>query len=111
MFAHAFLPPIPPSLLPVIVQEVGHLIPLMVCQHLEILSQLLPSALRCAYGQSYAPVAEEDGASWAHSPHPRFPGLPALASPLQIHCWASSGGSNARAIPAWPMRCLPHPAG
>ena len=49
MFAHAFFPQIPQSLIPVIVKELGNLIQLMVCQHLDILPQLLQLELRLRF--------------------------------------------------------------
>ena len=49
MCAHAFFPQIPHGLIPVIVQELGNLIQLMVCQHLDILPQLLQSELRLRF--------------------------------------------------------------
>jgi hypothetical protein len=49
MCAHAFFPQIPQGLLPVIVQELGNLLQLMVCQRLDILPQLLQSELRLRF--------------------------------------------------------------
>jgi hypothetical protein len=45
MRAHALFPQIPQGVIPVIVQELGNLIQLMVFQSLDILSQLLQSKL------------------------------------------------------------------
>jgi hypothetical protein len=45
MFAHAFFPQIPQSLIPVIVKELGNLMQLMVGQRMDILPQLLQSEL------------------------------------------------------------------
>ena len=45
MLAHAFFPQLPQGLLPVIVKALGDLLQMMVFQSVDILSQLLPSAL------------------------------------------------------------------
>ena len=49
MFAHAFFPQIPHGVIPVIVQELGNLMQLMVWQRLDILPQLLQSELRLRF--------------------------------------------------------------
>src|SRR5919204_1604215 len=49
MFAHAFFPQIPQSLLPVIVKALGNLIQLRVCQRLDLLPQLWQSELRLRF--------------------------------------------------------------
>src|SRR6266436_244900 len=45
VLAHALLPQIPQGLIPVIIKELGDLLQMMVCTRLDILAQLLQSAL------------------------------------------------------------------